>query len=337
MKVIKCILMHEEIRLCKYMLDHPFVLSVIYSLWPPLTCPPPTLLLPAALSCFAGSLCHTFFLCILSQPEILERNPSQHDPRFPRAQSGAPGHPPILAQAHGSTKEWVFCSTRRGLGRHWRGSPESSRVVKYCRRRKPEGCVCHSEVLTQANLIWDWKMLNQIRQMECILPASLLLSQLAWLSQGSSRSSSGWRGNRSLSVCCFLGLGSHLCWSPVCLKQVKWRDWSQIYEQWIFPLCSDLPSQTSDWKVAWGTGTSSKGKWVKVKGVSSGPCEAWCDTLPTIEHLSLLTEIFMSTIFGAFLSWMVWDELLLFTFLCYAPVQWTPNAIIACGVPGELV
>ena len=32
MKVIKFILMHEEIRLCKYMLDHHFVLSVIYSL-----------------------------------------------------------------------------------------------------------------------------------------------------------------------------------------------------------------------------------------------------------------------------------------------------------------
>ena len=110
--------------------------------------------------------------------------------------------------------------------------------------------------------------------------------------------------------------------------------WRQIYEQWIFPLCSNLPSQTSDWKVAWGTGTSSKGKRMKVKGISSGPCEAWCDTLPTIEHLSLLTEIFMSTVF---LSWMVWDELLLFTFLCYAPVQWTPNAVIACGVPGELV
>ena len=59
-----------------------------------------------SLSCFAVSLWLTVFLCILSQPEILKRNPSWHTPRFPRARSSAPGHPltqgPISPRYHQS-------------------------------------------------------------------------------------------------------------------------------------------------------------------------------------------------------------------------------------------
>ena len=44
---------------------------------------------------------------------------------------------------------------------------------------KPEGPVCHVKVLTQANLIWGWQMLNQIRQMECV-PASVTVARTVW-------------------------------------------------------------------------------------------------------------------------------------------------------------
>lgn len=57
-----------------------------------------------SLPCFAVSLRLTVFLCILSQPEILKRNPSGHTPRFPQARSSAPGHPLFLAQGPGSPR-----------------------------------------------------------------------------------------------------------------------------------------------------------------------------------------------------------------------------------------
>lgn len=41
-------------------------------------------------------------------------------------------------------------------------------MAKYAGGTRPRG-VCHSEVLTKANLIWGWQMPNHIRQMERVL------------------------------------------------------------------------------------------------------------------------------------------------------------------------
>ena len=73
---------------------------------------------------------------------------------------------------------------------------------------KPEGLACHSKVLTQANLIWGWQMLSQIRQMECV-PASVTVALTALLLQNSSGFGlvgNGLERNGLLSRRCFLGL-----------------------------------------------------------------------------------------------------------------------------------